>query len=306
MDTEIDCENDCENDCPVCFDILNEHVYETICKHKFHMKCILLWVNTIKQQNKSCPVCRHELSQCSIQQTYKKMFPKNNAEEKLDYESFMKLPGVIKFNNAVILDLNEDKWIPAFGKALTITKGSEIMVKISQYHARSIMRLYGGDIFFKTPFVKYYIQHFSDQKFLMNKEIMNDYYKFRLQIDDKNLLEKLQKFNMILLKTIKSSFSGNIDYKDFLITKSADEHSGGRSNEVNEDKHFIQCRTKTNVSVFCEMKPISIKDISRTGTGRFIIKIKIVDVNKVLYLMNEIVQCDIQKNEERKFNFKNL
>ncbi|AYV75228.1 MAG: E3 ubiquitin-protein ligase RNF181-like protein [Terrestrivirus sp.] len=287
-------EIECENDCPVCLDTLNEPVYDTACKHQFHMKCILVWVNTMEQKNKSCPICRHPLSQYSIQETYKKMFPKNNAEEKLDCESFMKLPGVKKFkNDMVILDLDEDTWIPAFGKALTIAKGSEIMVNISQYHARSIMRLYGNDIFFKTPFVKYYIQSFSDQKFLMNKEIMNDYYKFRLQIDDKNLLEKLQKFNMILLKTIKSSFSGNVDYKDFLITKSPNKYTEG-----NEDKHFVHCRTKTDVSVFSEMKPISIKNISSTGTGRFMIKIKIVDVNKVLYLMNEIVQCDIQKNED--------
>lgn len=45
-------------DCSICFEILNQdkNIAVTECSHKFHLKCLQLWLKT--NENSTCPVCR--------------------------------------------------------------------------------------------------------------------------------------------------------------------------------------------------------------------------------------------------------
>ena len=43
--------------CPVCLTDLSNDIMEMPCKHYFHKKCLLPWLN----KTNSCPSCRHEL-----------------------------------------------------------------------------------------------------------------------------------------------------------------------------------------------------------------------------------------------------
>ena len=47
-------------DCSVCLEDfkMNDTVFETICQHHFHEKCLLQWMKTASTL---CPLCRHEL-----------------------------------------------------------------------------------------------------------------------------------------------------------------------------------------------------------------------------------------------------
>ena len=45
--------------CPICLDYICDDLYETECKHKYHKKCIIKWIN-------KCPLCRADLSKKSF------------------------------------------------------------------------------------------------------------------------------------------------------------------------------------------------------------------------------------------------
>jgi hypothetical protein len=46
-------------ECPICGEPLENGVFETNCKHKFHLQCIQQWCN--KKSPCTCPICRTEL-----------------------------------------------------------------------------------------------------------------------------------------------------------------------------------------------------------------------------------------------------
>ena len=44
--------------CCICLDILNDDLMDTICHHRFHLKCILEWV---RKGRRICPLCNQDL-----------------------------------------------------------------------------------------------------------------------------------------------------------------------------------------------------------------------------------------------------
>jgi N-acetylneuraminic acid mutarotase len=65
-DLEIGAEEDIDNQCAVCMDDYNQGDELRIlpCRHRFHSECVDPWL----KQNKSCPLCKHEVDQeCTTQ-----------------------------------------------------------------------------------------------------------------------------------------------------------------------------------------------------------------------------------------------
>lgn len=116
--------------CPICCDSFtkteisqnSDEIYLTECKHIFHLKCILLWINSANDQIKTCPYCRTEINNNKIRNSYKTVYPTNDIEEKLTVETFSKMNGVRKMGKTYILNLAEDQCVDNLGKIFTFNK----------------------------------------------------------------------------------------------------------------------------------------------------------------------------------------
>ena len=89
-----------EGECPICYDV--NPTYVTRCNHKFHEKCIKLWLT----KNSTCPMCRHSLKDVFILKNKFKLKRKIQCFKHhiIIYNSFSKY--YVPCNNLKLVDID--------------------------------------------------------------------------------------------------------------------------------------------------------------------------------------------------------
>jgi len=317
--------NDDNDDCSICCYSLNpnennSYIYPTECNHKFHLKCILLWVNSKNAGEKTCPNCRHDIDNNKIRVEFSIKYPTEDVEQKLTVDKFQKMRGVrfVKEQKSYILkighnnDNDNNKWLDNLCDIIAFNK---ISFNKSNYGIKDAQRLYlkidGNDVLFETPELNFH-------KSKPYKDIpMPDYLMLSIP---PNLVDIFKKFDNILYNNFKEIFSNGKLNDDSLDDSLNDQlhllkikqkfNPNNDNDNDNENSYFIKMKLVNNYEVFkndnnsIDKLPNSFSSFPSQGRGKFIFSIKTTKMNinkeERVYITADLVQAVITDN----FDFK--
>jgi hypothetical protein len=262
-----------DQECPICYDTLNESEYITECKHKFDLKCILLWVNTA--QSGLCPICRGKLNVEQIRIKYAQVYINKNTNEKVTVSDFLKLPGVREFRGNILLNLNCDSWVDNFRKLMVLHTTEKLSSSLKYSKCSSMLQstiLVGKmPIMFMTTWMGFHRGTGA---------------KMKLQLDSVTY-PQFNKIDRVMQQVINNKM-GNMQVDGVAFASPSVSALNGK---------FIECELSDQTGIFKGSKPYEIDYRSiNEGVARFVLLPKFVvdNWNMVVSVSLHCMQMEIQ------------
>ena len=109
-----------EEECPICSESLeNGEIFETNCKHKFHLQCIQRWCN--RKSPCTCPICRTELIPSPTSTSQDIRFKVKFTRISFDYETGRMINFQVRLN-----DIDDESIDYMKDRLLTMFPGIEV------------------------------------------------------------------------------------------------------------------------------------------------------------------------------------
>lgn len=276
--------------CAICFTKrVNE--YKTECNHSFCIECILKWSNTsiLSHKTSTCPVCRNLISNSSIKQELESKKINISPESIFLFEEFIKLKGVSKLDQIIILnmDSNTSEWT------------THLKDVISE-HTYSVKRELSKEDNIHFDVIKTFIKSNEGKHndYLMCLSIYNAMYKFSKE----SLFGPQSKYFWVELDPTICDLYDKFTtiYKNMAKIKYPD-HKFNSSDRIrlNDNKREIKIKIVTDFQVFAHKGTIleDTDKIPTFGKGNFIFYPKMLNpIKGCIFLAYVAVQMECLKD----------
>lgn len=181
-------------DCSICLSDLTDPTYKTLCSHIYHLSCLQLYMCV--GSGIACPLCRSALDCSDIMKVKDNIF--------VNLEDFLKLPGVEKNGDIIILNIAKQyNWLEMFRNVVVLHK----FRNNNKLGAIESLRLDNKCVFFKLSNVCYSYSYNSiyDQRafcVLLNK--CDDVVEFSKLLNLQKFLKTIYDCDADFLKIFES------------------------------------------------------------------------------------------------------
>lgn len=182
-------------ECSICLlEIDDADKYITICNHQFHLSCIHIWISITKHKG-TCPLCREQLNVNKILS----FTNKDNANIAVNIDELLKLDGIQKQGNYIIINISSPNWVKNIKNIIAISYAS-----YGKHFKMNALKLGGNDIIFRTGLNKYKYTNISKYT-----NMYGNSNNFMVELD-KVSQNNLEEYIKILSKLHSSENSNNI------------------------------------------------------------------------------------------------
>lgn len=275
-------------ECSICFDVLSKSIYVTDCQHRFHLKCILLWVNS-PESNASCPLCRAEVPAERVHSEYAKGYPGHDVDEKITVETFLQLRGVHRVDGKVILDLGHEDWLTALRDLLILTR-SPLHLNGRPF-SRADLTVGGKQILFQLPMTLYHTGTGESNQVLGIR--LSDTGEGEAENE-----ERISRLDRVLRDHVERTYGDGYEYKSLVKERPADVWDQPR---IRPRPRALRLKMDPEMPVFEAGRLRSGRNqIADRGTSRFIVRptLTVDERTRIVYPNLKVLQMEIIPMEE--------